>query len=138
EPGSDVAEQAYRCFVVGSGVYDPCWLDNVVLTQASVLCQIYPWDTHVVQLEVQGGGLGAFSGRPGPVNLSYPWGVRLVDGELCVAAQGTHGVDHGKVVDFNCGRKYHHVLLRPLNRSSQVWTYQSAYYDTSGGYRPGP
>jgi hypothetical protein len=137
EPGSDAVEQAYRCFA-GHGVYDPCWLDNAVLTQASVLCQLKPWDMHVIQFEVQAGGLSPFSGRTTPVNLSYPWGVRLVDGELCMAVQGTHGVDHGKVVDYACGSKYNHVLLRPLNRSSQVWNYQSAYYSPSGVYRPGP
>lgn len=136
EAGSDVAPQAYRCFV-GNYIYDPCWLDNANAAQTSVLCLPDPWDTRALRLTVAGGGLPAFSGPPPQINRRYPWGVRLADGEDCVAVQGSHDSDHGKVVDYYCGRSYRHVLLRPIDQSSSRWTAQSAYFDGTG-YQPGP
>jgi hypothetical protein len=103
-----------------------------------VLCLEHPWDTRVTRLTVRGGGLETFSGPPQHINLAYPWGVQLTDGERCIAVQGTHDNFNGKVIDYACGPGYDHVLLRPLNRSSSRWTYQSAFAQPSGTYRPGP
>lgn len=137
EAGSDTAVQAYRCFAQ-NGVYDPCWLDNADPAQASVLCQEHPWDARAILFKVSSGGLGPFLGPAQPINPSFPWGVRLADGEQCVAVQGTHDSYHGKVIDYACRNSYKHVLLRTLNRSSPQWTYQSAYFNGSTGYTPGP
>jgi hypothetical protein len=131
-----VDPQAYRCFA-GNYVYDPCWLDNAYAAQASVLCLSDPWDTRAVRLTVAAGGLPAFLGPPQQIDLRYPWGVRLADGEECVAVQGTHDGDDGKIVDYSCGHNYRHVLLRPIDQSSSRWTVQSAYFD-GAGYQPGP
>jgi pimeloyl-ACP methyl ester carboxylesterase len=136
EAGSDSVPQAYRCFN-GGGIADPCWLDNADAAQATVLCQEAPWTTQIVRLSVPAGGLEPFSGPAQPVNPSFPWGVELSDGEQCIAVQGTHDSFNGKVVDYACGPKYGHVLLRSLNRSSPSWTYQSAYYRGSS-YTTGP
>ena len=136
EAGSDVAPQAYRCFT-GNSVYDPCWLDNADAAQTSVLCQPDPWDTRAIRLTVAAGGLPAFLGAPQPIDRQYPWGVRLADGENCAAVQGSHDNDDGKIIDYSCGSSYQHVLLRPVNQSSPVWTFQSAYYDGTA-YQPGP
>jgi hypothetical protein len=86
---------------------------------------------------VAAGGLPAFSGPPQRIDPRYPWGVRLADGEECVAVQGTHDSYRGQVVDYTCGPGYRHVLLRPIDRSSSVWTVHSAYFDGTG-YQPGP
>ena len=137
EAGSDTAVQAYRCFVHNE-VYDPCWLDNADPAQASVLCQEHPWDTRATLFKVASGGLGPFFGPAQQINLDFPWGVQLATGEQCVAVQGTHDSYEGKAVDYACGNNYSHVLLRTLNRSSPQWTYQSAYFNGSTGYNPGP
>ena len=134
--GSDSAGQAYRCFT-RSGIYDPCWLDNADAAQASVLCQEQPWDTHITRLTVSTGGLGPFPGPAQPIDRSFPWGVRLADGEHCIAVQGAHDSYRGTPVDYACGSHYRHVLLRTLDRSSPRWSYQSAY-SSGTGYRPGP
>lgn len=136
EAGSDVAPQAYRCFA-GNDVYDPCWLDNADAAQASVLCQAEPWEATSVRLTVAAGGLPAFLGPPQQADPKFPWGVRLTDGEDCIALEGTHSSDGGKVVDYACGADGRHVLLRPVDQSSPLWTYQSAYVDGIG-YQPGP
>ena len=136
EAGSDVAPQAYRCFA-GNDVYDPCWLDNADATQDSVLCQPDPGEASAVRFTVASGGLPAFLGAPQPVNPTFPWGVRLADGEDCAAVQGTHDIDNGKIVDYACGSDYEHVLLRPVHRAASLWTFQSAYSHGTG-YRPGP
>jgi hypothetical protein len=136
EAGSDSAGQAYRCFSE-NGIYDPCWLDNADPGQATVLCQEQPWSTTIFRFSIPAGGLGSFLGPAEPIDLGFPWGVQLSDGEQCIAEQGAHGSFDGKVVDYACGAKYGHVLLRTLNRSSPSWTYQSAYaHGTS--YTPGP
>jgi pimeloyl-ACP methyl ester carboxylesterase len=136
EAGSDAVSQAYRCFSANE-IADPCWLDNAGPTQATVLCQEQPWSSQIVRLTVPAGGLEAFSGAPQPIDLGFPWGVQLSDGERCIAIQGTHDSFHGKVVDYACGSGYDHVLLRSLNRSSSSWTYQSAYFRGSS-YITGP
>jgi hypothetical protein len=137
EAGSDSVSQAYRCFQA-NGVYDPCWLDNTDAAQASVLCQRDPWDTRIIRFRVAQGGLPPFSGPVPPVDLNRPWGVRLADGEQCLAVQGTHDSYEGKVVDYGCGNNGKHVLLRTLKRSSPQWTYESAYFDGATSYKPGP
>lgn len=136
EAGSDVAPQAYRCSS-GNTVYDPCWLDNADAAQATVLCQPDPWDTQAIRLTVATGGLPAFLGAPQPIDRQYPWGVRLTDGENCAPVQGSHDNDEGKIVDYSCSSSYRHVLLRPIDQSSALWTFQSAYYDGTA-YQPGP
>lgn len=136
EPGSDSVGQAYRCFAT-AGIYDPCWLDNADPAQATVLCQEHPWDTQVARFKVPAGGLPPFLGPPEPLDRGFPWGVQLTDGERCIAEQGAHGTYRGKVIDYSCGAKGGHVLLRTLNRSSPQWTYQSANLNGSG-YTPGP
>lgn len=137
ESGSDIADQAYRCFTP-NGIYDPCWLDNADPDQTSVLCQEHPWDTRITRLKVSSGGLESFFGPAQPVNPDIPWGVQLADGERCLAVQGTHDSYQGKPVDYTCGSDYKHVLLRPLNRSSPLWSYHSAYFDGTSNYTPGP
>ena len=137
EAGCDAVTQAYRCFQAHS-VYDPCWLDNTDAAQASVLCQGAPWDTRVIRFRVAQGGLPPFGGPVPPADLNRPWGVRLADGEQCLAIQGTHNSDHGKIVDYICGDNSKHVLLRTLKRSSPQWTYESAYFSSTSGYTPGP
>lgn len=136
EAGSDVAPQAYRCFSQ-NGVFDPCWLDNADPSQATVLCQLQPWSTQVIRFSVPADGLMSFFGPAQSVDLGYPWGVQLADGERCVAVQGTHDSFDGKVVDYGCGPASDHVLLRPLDRAASSWTYQSAYYHGTS-YIPGP
>jgi pimeloyl-ACP methyl ester carboxylesterase len=135
--GSDIAPQAYRCFS-GHFAYDPCWLDNADPAQDSVLCLEHPWDTKATFFKVASGGLPAFLGPTQPINPRFPWGVQLSDGEQCIAVQGTHDSDNGEVVDYSCGNSDRHVLLRTLSRATAQWTYRSAYYNGSGGYRPGP
>jgi hypothetical protein len=137
EAGSDSVSQAYRCSTA-SDIYDPCWLDNADPAQASVLCQEAPWDTRIVRLKVLQGGLQPFEGTATSVDLSRPWGVRLTDGEQCVAVQGTHDSYNGKVVDYACGNSGRHVLLRTLDRSSPQWTYESAYFNGTSSYTQGP
>jgi pimeloyl-ACP methyl ester carboxylesterase len=136
EPGSDIAGLAYRCFSQ-DGIYDPCWLDNADPNQATVLCPNRPWSTRVTRLSIPAGGLGSFLGPAPSIDRNFPWGVQLSDGERCIAVQGTHDSFDGKVVDYGCEPNSGHVLLRPLNRSTPSWTYQSAYtHGTS--YIPGP
>jgi pimeloyl-ACP methyl ester carboxylesterase len=134
--GSDSVGQAYRCFS-RNGIYDPCWLDNADPLQATVLCQDRPWSAHTLRFRIPAGGLEAFPGPAQPIDPNYPWGVQLSDGERCIAVQGTHDSFGGKVVDYACGTTYGHVLLRPLDRSSPSWTYQSAYFRGTR-YTPGP
>ena len=136
EAGSDVAPQAYRCFA-GDSVYDPCWLDNADAAQATVLCQPDPGETRAIRLTVAARGLPAFLGPAQRIDRQHPWGVQLADGEECIAVQGSHDNDNGKVVDYSCGSSYRHVLLRPIDHSSPLWTAHSAYYKLSG-YQPGP
>ncbi|HSZ45952.1 MAG TPA: hypothetical protein VK823_11475 [Streptosporangiaceae bacterium] len=138
EAGSDSVGQAYRCFgTAGNGIYDPCWLDNADPAQASVLCQEEPWSTRIIRLTMSSGGLESFFGPYEPIDLSYPWGVQLSDGERCIAVQGTHDTFDGRVVDYYCGTRYDHVLLRGLNRTLPSWTYQSAYFNGTS-YTAGP
>jgi RNA polymerase sigma factor (sigma-70 family) len=139
--GSDVAPQAYRCSGLSgtTDILDPCWLDNSDPSQASVLCQPFPWDPRVIRFRVPAGGPGAFVGPAQRINLGHPWGVRLTDSETCLADQGAHDKYNGAVVDYTCGPPDGtHVLLRTLNRKAPQWTYRSAYYDGKTGYRPGP
>jgi pimeloyl-ACP methyl ester carboxylesterase len=137
EAGSDSAGQAYRCFA-GNGIYDPCWLDNGDPAQSTVLCQEEPWSTQTIRLTVPAGGLPSFLGPAQRIDLGFPWGVQLSDGERCIAEQGSHGTFEGKVVDYACGTSYDHVLLRPLTRAAPQWTYQSAFCGASGSCAPGP
>ena len=137
EAGSDSAGQAYRCFSSG-GILDPCWIDNADPAQATVLCQEQPWATRIVRLTVPAGGLEPFFGPALPIDRNAPWGVQLSDGERCIAEQGAHDNFNGRIVDYACGSKYGHVLLRTLNRSLPQWTYQSAYFNGASGYAAGP
>ncbi|MDQ6948424.1 MAG: hypothetical protein M3256_19740, partial [Actinomycetota bacterium] len=137
--GSDSVGQAYRCFGTGGGIHDPCWLDNSDPNQASVLCQEAPWDTKITRLKLVGNGVEPFTGPPQAIDRDVPWGVRLSDGERCLALQGAHNNDNGRIVDYNCGDTFSHVLLRGVDRSKPEWTYQSAQASSDGStYQPGP
>jgi hypothetical protein len=133
EPGSDsVPGPVYRCFDVGNSVLDPCWADR---NQAgSVLCMFEPWSQTVVELDTK--GLPA-SSQPVPKSLSYPWGVKLANGEKCLAAQGAHDQYRGRVIDYSCGKKFRLVLLGGIDQSQEPWTFDSAMW-TGKKYIPGP
>jgi hypothetical protein len=133
EPGSDsVAGPTYRCFEANS-ILDPCWADGA--HAGSVLCMEEPWSETVVQLDT-GHRLPA-SNYPVPKSLGYPWGVKLANGEKCLAAQGAHDMFRRRVVDYSCGHRFHLVLLRAMHRSLEPWSFDSAVW-TGQGYVAGP
>jgi hypothetical protein len=123
EPGSDsVPGPVYRCFV-GNSILDPCWADSE--HARAVLCMTEPWSQTAVELQTR--GLPA-STQPVPRSLSYPWGVKLANGEECIADQGAHDEYRGRVVDYSCGHRFHLVLLRGIHQSHEPWTYDSAIW----------
>jgi hypothetical protein len=133
EPGSDsVPGPVYRCFEANS-ILDPCWADRA--HSGSVLCMQEPWADSVVKLDT-GHRLPVSSGRV-PAGHAYPWGVKLTDGEKCLAEQGAHDMFRGRVVDYGCGHTFHLVLLRGMHRSSEPWSFDSATW-TGTKYTTGP
>ena len=133
EPGSDsVPGPTYRCFEANS-ILDPCWADRA--QAGSVLCMEEPWSETVVQLDT-GHRLPA-SNYPVPKSLGYPWGVKLANGEKCLAAQGAHDMFRGRVVDYSCGHRFHLVLLRGMHQSHEPWSFDSAIW-TGQRYVAGP
>ncbi len=133
EPGSDsVPGPTYRCFEANS-ILDPCWADRS--HAGSVLCMEEPWSEVVVQLDT-GHRLPA-SDSPVPKSLDYPWGVKLANGEECLAAQGAHDMFRGRFVDYSCGHGFHLVLLRGIHQSHEPWSFDSAIR-TGQGYVAGP
>jgi hypothetical protein len=134
EAGSDsVPGPLYRCFDVGNSILDPCWGDAA--QAGSVLCMEEPWSQTVVQLDT--GGPLPSSNYPVPKSLGYPWGVKLANGEHCLAAQGAHDEYGGRVVDYACGKKYRLVLLRRMHQSHEPWSFDSAIW-TGSKYHSGP
>jgi hypothetical protein len=137
EPGSDsVPGPVYRCFNDYNNVLDPCWAARGLILETShrsVLCMSYPWVPYVVRLDTS--GLPA-STQAVPKSLSFPWGVKLANGENCLAAQGAHDNYKGRVVDYYCGRTFHLVLLRGIHQSSEPWTFDSAIWNGKS-YSPG-
>jgi hypothetical protein len=133
EPGSDsVPGPTYRCFE-GNSILDPCWADSA--HAGSVLCMEEPWSTTVVQLDT--GHRLPTSKSPVPKSLRYPWGVRLANGEDCIAEQGAHDMFRGRFVDYSCGHRRHLVLLRGMHQAHQPWSFDSAIR-TGGSYLAGP
>jgi hypothetical protein len=132
EPGSDsVPGPTYRCFEANS-ILDPCWADRS--HTGSVLCMEEPWSETVIQLDT--GHPLAASNYPVPKSLGYPWGVKLANGEECLAEQGAHDMFRGRVVDYSCGHTFHLVLLRGMH-SHQPWSFDSAIW-TGQSYVAGP
>lgn len=138
EAGSDsVPGPVYRCFNDDNNVLDPCWAARGLFpatSHRSVLCMEYPWVPYVVRLDTA--GLPA-STQAVPKSLSFPWGVKLANGENCLAAQGAHDNYKGRVVDYYCGRTFRLVLLRGIHQSSEPWTFDSAIWNGKS-YSPGP
>lgn len=137
EAGSDsVPGPVYRCFNDDNNVLDPCWAARGLFLEKghrSVLCMSYPWVPYVVRLDTPGLPV---STQPVPKSLSFPWGVQLVNGENCLAAQGAHDTYKGRVVDYYCGRTFRLVLLRGIHQSSEPWTFDSAIWNGKT-YSPG-
>lgn len=133
EPGSDsVPGPVYRCFEANS-ILDPCWAERS--HPGSVLCTQEPWSKTVVQLDT--GHRLPTSNTPVPKSLRYPWGVKLANGEECLAAQGAHDMFRGRVVDYSCGHAFHLVLLRGVHQSHEPWSFDSAIW-TGQSYVAGP
>lgn len=133
EAGSDsVPGPTYRCFEANS-ILDPCWADSANV--GSVLCMEEPWSKTVVQLDT--GHRLPPSNYPVPKSLAYPWGVKLANGEGCIADQGAHDVFRGRVVDYSCGHGFHLVLLRGMHQSQEPWSFNSAIW-TGQTYVAGP
>ena len=133
EVGSDsVPGPVYRCFEANF-VIDPCWADRA--HSGSVLCMVEPWSDRVMELDT-GHPLPA-SDQPVPTSLAYPWGVKLANGERCLAAQGAHDIYRGRAVDYFCGHAFHLVLLRGMHMSHEPWSFDSAIR-TGTKYIPGP
>jgi hypothetical protein len=99
--GSEVGNgPVYRCFA-DDGVYDPCWaVVSSKTPTGSVLCMALPWSKSAVRIVTT--GLPSVAGNF-QTDLDYPWGVRLVTGENCVALQGAHSDYNGHVIDYYCG-----------------------------------
>ncbi len=133
EPGSDsVPGPTYRCFEANS-ILDPCWADRA--HAGSVLCMEEPWSATAVQLNT-GRRLPA-SNYPVPKSLGYPWGVKLANGEECIADQGAHDMFQGRFVDYSCGHAFHLVLLRGIHQSQEPWSFDSAIW-MGDSYVAGP
>lgn len=133
EPGSDsVPGPTYRCFEANS-ILDPCWADRA--HAGSVLCMEEPWSETVVQLDT--GHRLPISNYPVSKSLAYPWGVKLANGEGCIADQGAHDMFRGRVVDYSCGHRFHLVLLRGMHQVHALWTFDSANW-TGQSYVAGP
>lgn len=112
--------EVYRC---GPGL-DPCWYDAA----GGILCMQTPWDTsalHPVSTNV------AFGVDVAPTDLDNPWGVQLTSGQRCIGAQGAHDVFRSRVVDYDCtgGPIKGLELLRGVNRSAPLWTYQTTIWN---------
>jgi hypothetical protein len=138
EAGSDsVPGPVYRCFNDDNTVLDPCWAARGLVLDPhhrAVLCMPFPWSRYVVRLDSS--GLPP-STQPVPRSLSFPWGVRLANGDNCIALQGAHDQYRGRVVDYACGSGYRLVLLRGMHHSHEPWTFDSAIWDGKS-YSPGP
>ena len=138
EPGSDaVPGPVYRCFNDDNNVLDPCWAAKGLLQEAkgrSVLCMTYPWLPYVVRLDIH--GLQPTT-QTVPKSLGFPWGVKLENGQDCLAAQGAHDQYRGRVVDYYCGHQFRLVLLRGMHRAREPWTFDSAIWNGKS-YSKGP
>lgn len=138
EPGSDsVPGPVYRCFNDDNDILDPCWSARGLLQESkndSVLCMPDPWAPYAVRLDTH--GLPSTT-QPVPRSLSFPWAVKLANGQNCLAAQGAHDQYRGRVVDYNCGRTFRLVLLRGLHRATEPWTFDSAIWNGKS-YSKGP
>jgi len=140
EIGSDsVPGPVYRCFNDDNTVLDPCWAARGLVADPhhrAVLCMPFPWSPYVVRLDSN--GLQP-STQLVPRSLSYPWGVRLANGDNCIAEQGAHDRYRARVVDYACGPGYRLVLLRGMHQSREPWTFDSAIWDRKSlSYSPGP
>jgi hypothetical protein len=130
ESGSDSVGNAevYRC-MSANDIYDPCWADAA----GGVLCMESPWATSVVHLAAPGVPPGV---DVSTTDLGVPWGVELSMGAQCLAAQGAHDTFDGQTVDYYCtgGTIKNLELLRGVDRTNPYWTYQTAYYNSSGKF----
>jgi hypothetical protein len=137
EPGSDsVPGPVYRCVNDDNSALDPCWAANIPDEHhRAVLCMPWPWSRIVVQVDSTT-PLPA-STQSVPHSTAFPWGVRLANGENCLAAQGARRAYRGRVVDYFCGSTFHLVLLRGLHQATQPWTFDSAIWNGTS-YTPGP
>jgi hypothetical protein len=111
--------EVYRC---GPGL-DPCWYDAA----GGLLCMQTPWDTSALHPVAKDVPLGV---NVATTDLDYPWGVKLTSGERCIAVQGAHSAFQSRVVDYGCsGPIKGLMLLRGLNRSAPLWTFQTTIWN---------
>jgi len=125
EAGSDVISGVYRCFS-GNDILDPCWAETVPMAASQVVCLLEPWSHEVTRLYLSSAPEASPPGR------LYVWGVQLTTGQRCLAAQGTHALIHGQVVNYYCGPGYSHVLVGEPDRSRPVWRIREARLERSG------
>jgi hypothetical protein len=94
-----------------------------------------PWSKIAVRIVTT--GLPSVAGNF-HTDLDYPWGVRLVTGENCLAAQGAHGSYNDHVIDYFCGTRNAGLqLLRGVDRARRLWSYKSVKL-TGDTLMPGP
>ncbi len=127
ESGSDAIGnvEVYRC-MAGNEIYDPCWASSA----GGVLCMASPWADSVVHLSVADVPRGV---DVGATDLDDPWGVQLTSGARCLAAQGAHDTFGSHIVDYYCsGASSDDLeLLRGVDRTGLMWTYQTAIFNGS-------
>jgi hypothetical protein len=135
EAGSDAVAGGliYRCSS-GNSLYDPCWSARPPIGDAgAVACLAEPWSSSVVEIVTSRLPTETVTQN----DLSYPWGVMLTNGDRCLALQGSHDLDGNLVVNFACGTLSR--LVGNADRSSPLWTYESATFDNkSDQYVNGP
>jgi hypothetical protein len=121
----------YRC-IHGNWIEDPCWRDSKSQRPA-VVCLNAPWDHDVLRLSLKA------NPRPSEATVNAlahgPWGIELMTGERCIAAQGAHdsvsGKGGGSVIDYFCAGKL--SLVRGIDRHRALWTIRAARYN---GHHP--
>jgi hypothetical protein len=118
-----VVAGAYRC-ATGHGLFDPCWPLGSIASARNVYCLATPWERTVTEVSFRE------QLEPPERKSNEPlliWGLRLANGQRCIARQGTGGSFHEIPIRFGCIGTNAEVLGEP-NTSRALWRVRKVYF----------
>lgn len=111
-----IREDAWRCSAGGT-IYDPCFI-KFGPNRTQALCPKSPWNGDSVLLQLKQ-PLNNEVNKTLDMSRAYPWGVELVNGELCKAVNSEKTFDQ-LPVRYQCTKE--NYLVGHLQRCKSLWT----------------
>lgn len=111
-----VRENTWRCIAEGK-VFDPCFA-KAGGNQKKVLCPQSPWTKDSVEIEVSEPLINEHHIAL-DMSRALPWGIELVNGELCLAIESNEHYD-SMPVRYRCSNQ--NLLIGYLQRCKAIWS----------------